>query len=125
MSDQLAEVKYQNELARIDREWEIEREQYLVSDRYGQQHVPTPGISTGVAILGGLFGVFWTILATSIAGAFPRQGAFGIAKVLLPLFGVFFTVAAISYGLYCRSKAKRYLKAFEKYKARRAGVKPK
>jgi len=30
LADQLAEVKYQNELAQVDREWESERQQYLI-----------------------------------------------------------------------------------------------
>src|SRR5262245_35284278 len=43
MSAHLDEIKYQNELARVDREWEIEREQYLITTRYGQRVVPEPG----------------------------------------------------------------------------------
>jgi hypothetical protein len=50
LSEQLAEVKHQNELARIDREWEIEQAQYLIVDRYGGRHIPTAGMGIGVAI---------------------------------------------------------------------------
>ena len=56
LSDQLAEVRYQNELTRIDREWEIARQQYLVADRYGHRHVPTVGMGIGTAVIGGSSG---------------------------------------------------------------------
>src|SRR5262245_42739651 len=61
LADQLAEVRYQNELAQIDREWEIERQNYLVADRRGVRHIPTTGASLASAGLVGVFGIFWTI----------------------------------------------------------------
>src|SRR4051794_11923089 len=52
LADQLAEVRHQNELAQIDREWAMERERYLVADRYGRRHVPTAGGGVGAAVVG-------------------------------------------------------------------------
>jgi hypothetical protein len=124
LAEQLAEVKYQNELAQIDREWEIERQQYLIRGRDGIVHVPTAGMGIGTAIVGGVFGVFWTIMAVSITGGAPDVGPFAIAKVFFPLFGVVFTVAAIGYGVYAHSRANKYQAAFAAYKARRARIKP-
>jgi len=124
LSEQLAEVKYQNELAQIDREWEIEREQYLITDRYGGKHVPTTGMGLGAAIVGGAFGVFWTIMALAITGSAPDIGPFSVVKVIFPLFGVVFTVAAIGLGISSYARGQKYQEAFEAYKARRAQVKP-
>src|SRR5687768_11739867 len=55
LSAQLAEVRYQNELARLDREWEIDREQYMITTKYGRRHVPTPGGSIAGAVIIGVF----------------------------------------------------------------------
>jgi hypothetical protein len=124
LADQLAEVKYQNELAQIDREWEIERRQYLIQGQYGIAQEPTAGMGLGAAIVGGVFGAFWTIFAVSLTGGAPDDGPFTIAKVFFPLFGVLFTVGAIAYGVHAYSKAQKYQEAFAAYKARRARVRP-
>src|SRR5437764_601090 len=90
LADQLGEVRYQNELARLDREWEAERERYMITDRYGRRYLPTPGMGIGMAIVGGVFGVLWTVMAVAITGSAPDVGAFSIAKAVFPLFGVVF-----------------------------------
>jgi hypothetical protein len=119
LADQLAEVRHQNDLAQIDREWEIERQQYFISDRYGRRQVPTAGMGIGMAVIGGVFGLFWTIMAFSITGGAPDAGPFAIAKVIFPLFGIVFIGAAIGYGIYCYSRAQQYQQAYEAYRARR------
>lgn len=122
-ADRLMEVNYQNELSQIDREWQIERQQYLIQGRYGMAHVPTPGMGIGTAAVGGVFGIIWTIVAVSITGGAPNAGPFAIAKVFFPLFGIVFTVAAIGYGAYAYAKGQKYQEAFAAYKERRARVK--
>ena len=71
VASQLAEVRYQNDLARIDREWEMEKEQYMVTGKHGTRHLPTQGMGLGIAVGGGLFGLFWTIMAFSITSGAP------------------------------------------------------
>jgi hypothetical protein len=117
---QLAEVRHQNEVARIDREWEIEQQQYLVRGRYGNASVPTPAMGIGMAVIGGVFGLFWTIMAIAITGGAPDDGPFTVAKIFFPLFGVVFIVAAVGGGIYTASRAQKYQEAFAAYKARRA-----
>jgi len=39
-SDHLEEIKAQNEVAQLDREWQIEREKYLITGKYGNKHIP-------------------------------------------------------------------------------------
>lgn len=124
LAGQLAEVRYQTELARLDREWEIERQHYLIPDRYGRRHVPTAGMGIASAVVVGAFGVFWTILTTAITRDAPDFGAFSVAKVIFPLFGVLFTVAAIGYGLFAYLRAQKYQQAYQTYLARREKVRP-
>lgn len=124
LADQLAEVKYQNELAQIDRAWEMERQQYLIRGQHGTTHVPTAGMGIGTAIFGSVFGIFWTIMAVSITSGGPDFGGFSAVKAFFPLFGIVFTVAAIGYGMYAYSRAQKYQDAFAAYQARRARVRP-
>ncbi len=123
LADQLAEVRYQNELAQLDREWQNERQQYLIRGRYGVAQVPTPGMGIGMAVVVGMFGMFWTILAVSLTSGGPNDGVFAIAKVIFPLFGVLFTVAGIAVGVNAYSKGQKYQEAYAAYTARRAQVK--
>jgi hypothetical protein len=122
LSEQLAEVRYQNELARIDREWATERESYYVTDRNGRRNIPTTGAGIATAVLGGGFGVFWTIMAFSIARSGPRFGDSGGPADFFPFIGIVITLVAIGYGIYCYSRALEYEQALARYKARRSQV---
>ena len=51
LAEHLAEVRYQNELTRIDREWEIEKEQYMITAKGGHRYIPTRGEGLVGAIL--------------------------------------------------------------------------
>jgi hypothetical protein len=118
LGEHLAEVRHQNELARIDREWQIEREQYLITGRYGRREVPTAAMGWTTAVFGGVFGLFWTVLAFTITSGAPNDGPFAIAKVIFPLFGVGFIAVAIAWGVYCASRAEKYQAAYRAYQAR-------
>jgi hypothetical protein len=119
LSEQLTEVRSHNQLARLNREWEIERQQYLITTRYGRQVVPTQTMGFVTAVFGGLFGLFWTAMAVSMTNNAPDFGAFSIAKFAFPLFGVLFIVLAIGWGVYCYNKATQYEQALQNYQARR------
>lgn len=122
MSEQLSDLRYQNELARIDREWEAERERYMITSRYGVRQLPTPGMGTVMAVVGGIFGMLWTVFAFALTSSAPDVGPFPVVKVVFPLFGVVFTIGAIATGLYARSRAIQYQQAYEAYLARRADM---
>ena len=114
LDDQLAGIRLQNEVARLDREWGLERERYMISGRYGARYIPTPGMS----ILGGIvivaFGGLWTAMATTIAG-----GA-GVPFACFPLFGILFMLFGAGVSIYSFTKAKQYQQAYEAYRHRRA-----
>jgi len=124
LADQLSEVRYQNELARIDREWEIEKEQYMITGQYGRRRIPTEAMGIGTAVGGGIFGFLWLIMAVSMTSNAPDFGGFGVAKVIFPLFGVAFIIGAIGYGIHVYNKALKYNEAFAAFQARRAAVTP-
>lgn len=117
---------HQNKLAQLDREWEIERQQYLISLRgirlSGRYYVPTVELGIGMAILGGVLGLIWTIIALSLPGQAPHLGALSPTKIFL-LIGAIFTVVFVSYGIYCYNKAKEYQNAFKGYMSRRQQIK--
>src|SRR5438045_1138192 len=54
LAQRVEHLAHEAELARIDREWQIEREQYLMTGRYGNRYVPTPALSifSGVLVAG-------------------------------------------------------------------------
>src|SRR5262249_44458086 len=85
----LEEIKGQNDVARLDREWELERERYLVAGRYGYRYVPSQGMSVlgGIVIVG--FGIVWTAMAASMG-----------APGFFPLFGVIFILAGVGMSIY-------------------------
>lgn len=124
LAEQLAEVKYQNELARLDREWQFEQQRYLITSNYGQRVIPTPGMGIAAMVIGGGFGLLWTCFATVLMGNFPGEGALGLVRVIFPLFGVLITVGTVALGLNAYRKAQRYREAFEAYQARRRHVRP-
>jgi hypothetical protein len=104
MSEQLAEVRYQNELAQIDREWQIERERYLITNNYGLRTVPTAGLGIATALIGGVGGLLWTIFAFWLTHQGPDGfGPPPIVGIIFPLFGVLFMGVGVGYGSYCYS----------------------
>ena len=115
LEDQLAEVRYHNELARIDREWEIQRRQFQMVGRYGRVYTPTFGLGLATAVGGGFFGAFWTVMAFAITSVFPDDRPFGIIKLIFPFFGIIFTATAIGLGLYNCVRAQLYKEAFRAY----------
>ena len=120
LAGHLSEVREQNELARIDREWEMERERYMVHGRYGRRDIPTPVGSIVMALVVGGFGVFWTVMAFSMSSGFPDEGPMPLFKTCFPLFGVLFTVGGVVQAVRAYNKANQYRQAEAAYRARRA-----
>jgi hypothetical protein len=124
IDEQLAEVRYQNELARLDREWEFERERYKITSRYGQRYIPTVWQSIASAVAIAVFGIFWTTMAFSITSMMPDFGPFALAGVIFPLCGLAFTSFGIFQGIHAYKKVEAYNRALAAYQRRRAAVKP-
>lgn len=104
-------IHFEHELARLDREWMMERETYMVTGRYGTRSLPSQGGSMVAAALIGSFGLFWTISAASM-------GAPGV----VPLFGVLFILFGVVTSVHSFLKAGAYKQAEQEYQRRRAQV---
>ena len=112
--DQLEEIKAQNQIAQLDREWEIERKNYMIDGEHGHQYIPgeTSSVIGGVVIVG--FGIFWTCLALSITTNSP----FAMAQ-MFPLFGVVFVLLGAGMSIHSYRTAGQYQEAHNRYKNRR------
>jgi hypothetical protein len=111
--DQLQAIMLQNQIAQLDRQWEIERQDYSVRGKYGHTYIPgkTSSIVGGIAIVG--FGIFWTIIAASMSSRF--DGPISI----FPIFGVIFILFGIAMSIYSFNKAEKYQSARKRYLQRR------
>src|SRR5690348_5211282 len=56
LKEHLDEVKRQNQLAQLDREWQNEREQYMIQGRNGMRMVPTRAMSVIGGVVVAVFG---------------------------------------------------------------------
>jgi hypothetical protein len=105
----LEEIRQQNDVAQLDREWAIEREQYMVAGRYGYRYLPNKGMSVLGGIIACAFGIFWTMMAASMG-----------APGLFPAFGVLFILFGVGVSVYSFTKATRYEEARRRYQRRRS-----
>ena len=114
LTDQVAKLTAQQKLSDLDRQWELEREQYMVSGQNGVKRLPSEGGSAigGIVIVG--FGIFWTIGAAGMASSSPFRG-----PGFLPLFGIIFIGFGIFASIHGYQKAGDYREAHKKYKRER------
>jgi hypothetical protein len=114
-ADHLEEIKFQNELAQVDREWGMERENYMVAGKDGRKYIPSKvgSVFGGVLIVG--FGIFWTSMTISI---FSGAGVFSF----FPLFGVLFILFGAGTSIWDFVKAGQYEEAQERYQRRRREI---
>jgi hypothetical protein len=102
------------ELDRIDREWEKERERYMVTTKYGRRYVPNTGAAVVVGLISVSIGLAWTMTSFALLHALgPLAGMF-------PLFGVVFVIGGAAISIYQFKKAQRYQTAYRDYRRRRS-----
>lgn len=91
MVEELKVIRLQNDLEQLDREWQAERSQYLITNKRGETSEPSPvgAVVVGVLVIG--FGVFWTVTASSMGapGVFPL---FGMVFIGFAIYGIISTV---------------------------------
>ncbi|HET6573820.1 MAG TPA: hypothetical protein VFG68_09480 [Fimbriiglobus sp.] len=113
MARQLAELRYNAELERIDREWEHERQGFLSTDKHGNKHEPNTFVAIffGVVLIG--FGLFFAVTAGSIGAPF-----------FVPLFGLAFSGFGVYILVTGPAKAREFQLAREAYHRRRNSLTP-
>ncbi len=114
---QLDALRIQNELAQLDREWEIASQRYMMRGRYGHQYRPSKGTALIPGVIAVVWGGIWTVTAFRMSnGVEDAPGAFS----LFPYFGFVFIAFGVGISLYAWVQANRYEEAHAAYEARRA-----
>lgn len=106
----VAQLKANDEIERLDREWEREMETYKVRSKDGEASIPTETGSMLGAGFGAVFGIFWTIFAASIGGGF------------FAIFGLIVAGAAVMNGMSHANKAREYQQRRQEYEERRRAL---
>lgn len=117
MSERLEQLESQNELYRIDHEWQTGREQYLITSRHGR-YVPSAVAAVVIGVLGVGFGLFWIVMGLGLAGNFADSGI----ALYMPLFGLVFILGGLGVSIHQFNMAQRYLAAYANYQRRRAKI---
>jgi len=101
VADSTEQIRIEQELARLDRDWQLGRERFMVRGKDGELNVPVKaGVLTGGVIVI-VFGIFWTVMASGIAAAagFGIGAAGGGPLRLLPGFFPCFGVLFVIFGI--------------------------
>lgn len=67
IEQQLQRLQLENELTALDLAWEKSRQQFMVSDKHGNKHVPTKSEAWTMGCLGGGAGLFGIVVGTTSA----------------------------------------------------------
>lgn len=108
MAGNLKVIELQNDLERLDREWEGQRAGLMVRGKDG--HVSEPSASGGIiaGAIAAVAGIIWTIFAASMG-----------APAIFPLFGIGFACFAIFGAFSTAGKAERFRKERDHYETAR------
>ena len=120
LAQQIDQLTQQNELAALDRQWEIEKESFKIQSKDGPSRLPTQGAAWAGGIGVVFFGGLWTILAFAMTQSAPNFGPFAAAKVVFPLFGLGFIAFGIFMAMSAHQAAQNYRSAERNYRRRRA-----
>ena len=105
LEKELALSRRDRAIDQLDQEWRETRERLLVRDKHGSAHLPTTATAVATMVIGGVFGILWTVFAAP-AGAFA-------------LFGLVFAAVAVVMGIIHLGKIRRYEDARSSYQRRR------
>lgn len=115
-AEHLEEIRIQNEIAQLDREWLLERENYMLPNRYGYRRVPGKAGSVVGGIVAVGFGIFWMAIASSMAAI--GGGPFNV----FPFFGVLFILFGAGMSVVGFMKSVQHDEAQRRYQRRRAEI---
>jgi len=115
LAEQVEELTQYNKLAELDRRWQQQREDFMVTTKHGHRRLPNEGgaLIGGVVIV--VFGCIWTAMACGITSMAPDFGPFGIAKIAFPAFGLLFIVFGATTSIRHYQMAKQFREANRRY----------
>jgi hypothetical protein len=111
VADNTDRLKVEQEIARLDREWMLSREQFMVRGKSGQLNVHTRTSAAIGGVIVVVFGIVWTAIATGIAGVFGMGigavggGPLSLLPGVFPCFGVLFIIGGIVMAVTAYGKA--------------------
>ena len=108
------------QLDRLDRQWERQRQSLLMTSRRGHPYVPTVGSAVMMIVVGVVVGVLGGVLFATIGFDLGRK----LPGMLLcfPLFPLLFMLLTLIAGLSLLSKARLYRREATAYEQRRAAL---
>ncbi|MEP4079525.1 hypothetical protein [Haloferula sp.] len=109
MAGDLKVIRLQNDLEKIDREWDREMQGFMVTGKNGERSVPSAGGSIAGGAFAIIFGVIWMGFAGSMGAPAPFV-MFGLVFVGFAFFGM----------VKNSTKAGNYRTAHEQMQQRRA-----
>jgi hypothetical protein len=105
------QIKRQNAVEQLDREWEIRRQELLVRNKDGSRDVPTMAGSAIGGIIAIVAGIAWIIFTASMG-----------APGFFPLFGLLFIAVGVIASISQMTKADAYSREESAYRARREAL---
>lgn len=108
----LGVIRIQNEIAQLDREWEMERQSYLVRGKDGHMHEP----GTASSLVGGVLGAAGFLVFSLIAGGAGAPGGFVAIAVVL-------AVVMLISGISSANRGSRMAAARDTYQQKREALK--
>lgn len=87
MAGDLKVIRLQNDLEKLDREWDREMQGFMVTGKDGEKSLPSAAGSMIGGVVAIIFGVFWIGFASSMGapGFFPL---FGLVFIAFAVFGM-------------------------------------
>jgi hypothetical protein len=122
LSEQVQSLTGHSELAALDREWQMDRENYMVTRRDGARHIPSEAGAIGGGIAITIFGCVWIGMASSMNSMGPSFGPSSFADNVFPLFGFVFIIVGIVASFISFNKAGDHRRAQQRYRRRRAEI---
>jgi len=110
LRDQVSRLTQQQQIADLDRQWEFQREEFMVTGKNGHRRLPTEGGALVGGVVGVIFGLIWTIVTCGITSQIP----FPIARIF-PLFGIAIIAGGIYSAIQASTKATEYRAAYAQY----------
>jgi len=115
LSQDLETIKVQNEIERLDREWQMQREQLCHRGKDGQLREPTVTASIFGSVIFALFGVFWLIMGGTAASGGGDKSMLSI----ISLVGFGIIVLAVVGAIRGLPKARKFEDSKVSYESRR------
>ena len=111
-----------NEIEALDRRWQLERDNYMVSTKHRGREIPTKGGAIAGGLFGGAFALFWTVAASTMTSVMPSFGPFMLIRLVFPLFGIGFFIMIVWTSVSAFNNAEGYEQAHQRYQRRRLEI---